>query len=68
VSRSHSQGSRSGSRSAAQAAEWVIAAERTKNGCEHRVPVSAPAMEIIAEAEALRAGPWLLPKRSSLFG
>src|SRR5215469_17570619 len=42
-------------------AEWVIPAARTKNGIEHTIPLSAPAMEIIAEAKALRTGPWLLP-------
>lgn len=42
-------------------AEWIIPATRTKNRCEHRIPLSALAMEIIAEAEALRSGPWLLP-------
>lgn len=42
-------------------AEWTIPALRTKNGIEHTVPLSAPALEIIAEAEAMRAGPWLLP-------
>lgn len=42
-------------------AEWVIPAGRTKNAREHRIPLSTPAMEIIAEAETLRTRPWLLP-------
>ena len=36
------------------AAEWVIPAARTKNGREHRVPLSEPATEIVQEAAALR--------------
>jgi integrase len=47
------------------AAEWVIPAVRTKNGREHRVPLSDPAMSIIAEASALRQGDWLLPAASA---
>jgi integrase len=46
-----------------RAAEWVIPATRTKNGREHRIPLSKPAMEIVQEAAALRTGPWLLPAR-----
>jgi integrase len=46
-------------------AEWVIPAGRTKNGREHRVPLSDPAMSIIAEASALRQGEWLLPAASA---
>jgi integrase len=42
-------------------AEWVIPAARTKNGREHGVPLSDPAMAIVAEAAALRQGDWLLP-------
>jgi integrase len=44
-----------------QAAEWVIPAERTKNGREHRIPLSDPAMAIVAEVAALRQGNWLMP-------
>ena len=49
----------------AEAAEWVISSERTKNGREHRIPLSDAAMEIVHEAAALRTGPWLLPARGS---
>jgi integrase len=45
------------------AAECVVPGERTKNGREHRIPLSEPAMEIVREAAALRTGPWLLPAR-----
>lgn len=44
-------------------ADWVIPGERTKNGREHRIPLSNAAMEIAHEAAALRAGPRLLPAR-----
>jgi integrase len=43
------------------AAEWVIPPGRTKNGREHRVPLSGPAMEIVREAAVLRSNEWLLP-------
>jgi integrase len=43
--------------------EWVIPAARTKNGREHRIPLSDAAMEIVHEATALRTGSWLLPAR-----
>lgn len=45
------------------AAEWVVPKARTKNGREHRIPLSDPAMGIVHEAAALRTGPWLLPAR-----
>jgi integrase len=41
--------------------DWAIPGKRTKNGREHRIPLSNPAMEIVHEAAALRIGPWLLP-------
>ena len=44
-----------------EAAEWVIPGERTKNGREHRIPLSEPAMELVQEAATLREGDWLLP-------
>jgi integrase len=44
-------------------ADWVIPGKRTKNGREHRIPLSEPVIEIVQEAAALRAGPWLLPAR-----
>jgi integrase len=42
-------------------AEWIIPAARTKNAREHGIPLSDPAMAIVAEAAALRQGDWLLP-------
>lgn len=42
-------------------AEWVIPPTRTKNGREHLIPLSNPAMAIIAEAHGLRTRKWLLP-------
>jgi integrase len=47
------------------AAEWIIPAARTKNGREHRVPLSDPAMAIVREAAALRMGDWLLSAASA---
>jgi integrase len=44
-----------------EAAEWVVPAARTKNGREHRIPLSEPAMELVQEAATLREGDWLLP-------
>jgi integrase len=44
-----------------ETAEWVIPGERTKNGREHRIPLSDAAMEIVQEAAALGQGDWLLP-------
>jgi integrase len=44
-----------------EATEWVIPGERTKNGREHRIPLSEPALKIVQEAAALRQGDWLLP-------
>jgi integrase len=44
-----------------EAAEWVIPGERTKNGRQHRIPLSEQAMEIVQEAAALHRGDWLLP-------
>jgi integrase len=49
----------------AEAMEWIIPATRTKNGREHRAPLSDPALSIIAEAFALRQGEWLLPAASA---
>jgi integrase len=45
------------------AAEWVVPAARTKNGREHRMPLSNAALDVMREAEVLRASgsPWLLP-------
>jgi integrase len=48
-----------------EAADWIIPGERAKNGREHRVPLSEAAMEVIAEAAALRRGEWLLPSPHS---
>ena len=41
----------------------MVPAARTKNGREHRIALSEPAMKIVHEAAALRTGPWLLPAR-----
>jgi integrase len=49
----------------AQAAQWIIPAARTKNGREHRVPLSDPAMAVVLEAAALQQGEWLLPAGSA---
>jgi integrase len=48
----------------AETAEWVIPAARTKNAREHRIPLSDPAIKIVAEAAGLRSGPWLLPAQA----
>ena len=44
-----------------EAAEWTFPGARTKNGRKHTIPLSAPAMAVVAEAAALRQGEWLLP-------
>ena len=44
-----------------ETADWVIPRERIKNGREHRIPLSEPAMELVQEAATLREGDWLLP-------
>jgi integrase len=41
--------------------DWVIPAERIKNGREHRIPLSEPVVELVQEAATLREGDWLLP-------
>jgi integrase len=46
-----------------EASEWIIPPERTKNGREHRIPLSDVAMEVVHQAAALRTGPPLLPAR-----
>jgi integrase len=41
---------------------WTIAAERSKNGKAHRVPLSSLALELIRSARDLAGGsPWLFP-------
>jgi integrase len=45
----------------AEAKEWIFPAARTKNGREHRVPLSDLALEVIGEAAGLKRGGWLLP-------
>jgi len=41
---------------------WTIPAERTKNGRQHRVPLSGFAMDVLAEArEGLFETPWVFP-------
>src|SRR6516225_8506057 len=37
-----------------ETADWVIPRERIKNGREHRIPLSEPAMELVQEAATLR--------------
>jgi integrase len=45
---------------------WVIPGEFTKNGHEHRVPLSAPVIGIITELEKLRQDPiWVFPGNRS---
>ncbi len=44
------------------ACEWCIPGERMKTGREHRVPLSARAVEILEEARALQdRGDWVFP-------
>ena len=38
------------------AATWTIPAERMKAGLQHRVPLSAPALDVLREAHALSGG------------
>lgn len=42
---------------------WAIPAERTKASREHRVPLSERAVEVLREAEKLRAGGHVFPGR-----
>ena len=39
-----------------EAATWTVPAERMKTGREHRVPLSARALEVLAEAREVRTG------------
>ncbi|MGH7070174.1 MAG: site-specific integrase, partial [Acetobacteraceae bacterium] len=41
------------------AAEWMLPAARTKNGREHRMPLTEPALAVLAEARTLAAGQWV---------
>jgi integrase len=43
---------------------WTIPKERTKSHREHRVPLSDRALEIVAQMEAIRTGPYLFPGRN----
>ena len=43
-----------------EAREWRIPANRTKAGAEHRVPLSAPAIEVLFRARALQDGSGLV--------
>jgi integrase len=42
---------------------WTIARERMKGGCEHRVPLSSRALEILAAAETVRTSDFVFPGR-----
>ena len=45
-----------------EAREWRISADRMKGGREHRVPLSAAALEVLKQARALSGvGGWLFP-------
>jgi integrase len=46
-----------------EAKVWTVPAERMKGGEEHRVPLSAPALETLAAVRQLRGGP-LFPGRN----
>ncbi|MGH7158598.1 MAG: site-specific integrase, partial [Acetobacteraceae bacterium] len=43
------------------AAEWMLPAARTKNGREHRMPLTEPALSVLREAATLSAEGWVLP-------
>ncbi len=47
------------------AAVWIVPAERMKAGREHRVPLSARAVELLRNAETERTGEFVFPGRSS---
>ena len=47
-----------------EAANWIIPASRMKAGKEHRVPLSARAIEILREAEAVRQNDYVFPSPS----
>ena len=47
------------------AAIWVIPETRTKTKTAHRVPLSAAAMRVLAEARALGSGPTVFPSPST---
>jgi len=40
---------------------WTIPASRMKAGLEHRVPLSVPAIEVLAHAEAIRTSDYIFP-------
>jgi integrase len=40
---------------------WTIPAERMKAHKEHRVPLSAPALKVLAEMETVRSGDFVFP-------
>lgn len=44
-----------------EAGIWVVPPERMKGGFEHRVPLSAPALAILAEMSAIRASDYVFP-------
>lgn len=40
---------------------WTVPAERMKSGREHKVPLSAPALEILATVKPFATGDWVFP-------
>ncbi len=40
---------------------WQLPGARTKNGCDHSVPLSEPALAVLHEAATMQSGPWVLP-------
>lgn len=48
---------------------WTIPADRAKNGLSHRVPLSAPALELLrAQRERSSDQPWVFPSRQRAVG
>jgi integrase len=40
---------------------WTVPPQRMKAGCEHRVPLSSRALELLAEMQAIRMGDYVFP-------
>lgn len=47
---------------------WIVPAERMKMKKEHRVPLSAPAVEVLRNLEALRINDYVFPSPNSTDG
>ncbi|MDE0171556.1 MAG: integrase arm-type DNA-binding domain-containing protein [bacterium] len=47
-----------------ETATWTIPAGRMKGGREHRVPLSGPVLELLAEARLYSDGPLVFPRRT----